>query len=103
MLGPNQKFNKQFFIHNVVGDLKKKYKTRGKIMDNARLNLVDNELAQIGIGKLEHPPYSLDLAPSDYFLFGYLSFMLEGYFFKTANELFEKVTTILTSNPKLHA
>lgn len=45
------------------------------------------------------PPYSPDLAPSDYFLFGYLSFMLEGYFFKTANELFDKVTEILTSIP----
>lgn len=47
MLGSNQKFNKQFFIQNVLGDVKKKYKTKGKIlyMNNVRPHLVDNELA----------------------------------------------------------
>ena len=101
MLGPNEKFNKQFFIRKVLGDLKKKYKTKGKIlhMDNARPHLVNDKLAKIGIRRLEHPPYSPDLAPSDYFLYGYLSFMLEGCFFKTAKELFDKVTEILTSIP----
>ena len=69
-------------------------------MDNSRPHLVNEKLAEIGIRRLEHPPYSPDLVPSDYFLFIYLSFILEGCFFKTENELFHKVTEILTSIPK---
>lgn len=92
MLKPNEKFNKEFFINKVLGDLKKKYRTRRKIlhMDNARPHLVDEYLDQLGMRRLVHPPYSPDLAPSDFYLFGYLKMALEGCFFKNERELFVK-------------
>jgi hypothetical protein len=46
-----------------------------------------------------HPAYSPDLAPTDFWLFGYLKMMLEGHYFQTAEELQEKVTDILVSIP----
>ena len=68
-------------------------------MDNARPHLVNDTLAKMGMKRLDHPAYSPDLAPSYFFLFGYLSFRLEGCFFKTANELFQKTIEILTTIP----
>ena len=38
-----------------------------------------------------HPPYSPDLAPSDFFLFGYVKEKLGGQSFKTREELYEFV------------
>lgn len=101
MLKPNEKLNKEFFINKVLGDLKKNYRTRGKIlhMDNARPHLVDEYLDKLGMRRLVHPPYSPDLAPSDFYLFGYLKMALEGCFFKNERELFSEVTRILNSIP----
>lgn len=75
MFEQKQKFNKAFFIQNALGDLKKKYKTTDKIMHmvNARSHLVSDTLAKLEMKRLEHPAYSPYLAPSDFFLFGYLN------------------------------
>lgn len=99
MLPPGQKFNKEFYLDKVIGNFAKKYKTNGKIfhMDNARPHLVTNELKKMGIRRLDHPPYSPDIAPSDFFLFGFLSFQLEGCYFNDENELLCEVKNILTS------
>ncbi|KAA6373903.1 MAG: hypothetical protein EZS28_030570 [Streblomastix strix] len=44
--------------------------------------LEDNEIVRIA-----HPAYSLDLSPSDYFLFDYLKGNLKGNFYKTPEEV----------------
>lgn len=93
MLGQKQRFNKEFFIQKVLGDLKKKYKTTGKIlhMNNARPHLINKTLAKLGMKRVDHPAYSPDLAPSDIFVFEYLCIRFEGCYFKTADDLFQKV------------
>jgi transposase len=46
-----------------------------------------------------HPPYSPDLAPSDFFLFGYLKCELRGCFFSSVEELLGDVKRLLADIP----
>ncbi|KAA6360072.1 MAG: hypothetical protein EZS28_044400, partial [Streblomastix strix] len=45
-------------------------------------------------------PYSPDLSPCDYFLFGYLKRILQGNTFKTVEEAVDAASKILYSIPK---
>ena len=45
---------------------------------------------------MPHPPYSPDLAPSDFFLFGYLKEKCKGCRFETVDELIEFITEIFS-------
>lgn len=98
----DQTFDRDFFLHTVIDDLFTVLKPRGKILhcDNARPHLIDDELAEMGVKRLPHPPYSPDLAPSDFFLFGYLKFKLEGKTFHKEDEVLGEVARILHSIPK---
>ena len=58
---------------------------------NASSHNVNDELKRAGIKRMEHSPYSPDLAPSDFFLFGFLKTNLEGKHFDSADELFDWV------------
>ena len=63
-------------------------------MDNApphRAKISQNALERHNITKLPHPPYSPDLAPSDFWLFGLLKGELAGRSFGTESELQEAV------------
>jgi hypothetical protein len=51
--------------------------------------------------KAPHPPYSPDLAPSDFYLFGYVNHCLAGAFFADAGQLLEAVKTILIAIQKM--
>jgi transcriptional regulator with AAA-type ATPase domain len=42
-----------------------------------------------------HPPYSPDLAPSDFYLFGYVKGCFAGHSFESEDALFEAVRGIL--------
>jgi len=67
-------------------------------MDNARphrAKSTQNALNTHGIISLPHPPYSPDLAPSDFWLFGYLKNQLKGAKFSTETELQEAVRGVL--------
>jgi len=50
-------------------------------------------IRQCGFQQLNHPPYSLDLAPSDYFLFQVMKKVLRGKRFSSDEEVKEAVTT----------
>ena len=78
--GRGQVFDRNFFLHNVIGDLSRVRSLRRKILhcDNARPDLVNDELKQLGVTRLDRPPYSPDLASNGFFLFGYLQRELEG-------------------------
>jgi hypothetical protein len=52
-----------------------------------------------GIRTASHPPYSPDLAPSDFFLFGPVKTSLRRMVFESAEELLEAVMTILRGIP----
>jgi hypothetical protein len=44
--------------------------------------------------KAFHPPYSSDLAPSDFYLFGYVKHCLRGQSFETADKLFSSIEAV---------
>ena len=45
--------------------------------------------------KAVQPPYSPDIAPSDFYLFGYLKEVLKGQRFESPEELFSAIREIL--------
>jgi histone-lysine N-methyltransferase SETMAR len=47
-----------------------------------------------------HPPYSSDLAPSDFYLFGYVKKCLAGLSFEDADQLLAAVEGVLEGNEK---
>jgi hypothetical protein len=50
-------------------------------LENARPHLTSGKYDKFGIKGLPHPPDSPDLAPCDFWLFGYLEHCVEGWFF----------------------
>jgi histone-lysine N-methyltransferase SETMAR len=53
------------------------------------------KLAEFGFHKMPHPPYSPDIAPSDFYLFGYLKQLLKGFSAETATDLVHQVKQCL--------
>jgi hypothetical protein len=47
-----------------------------------------------------HPPYSLDLALSDFFPFGHVKYCLEGMVFPSPDELLAAIHEIVSVTPK---
>ena len=109
MLPPGEKFIKSYFIDEVMVPLmealsqKKGMKKKKRIFfhfDDASPHSIDRTLSEMGYNRLPHPPYSPDLAPSDFFLFGYLKNLIEGKEFETPDQLFQEVSKILRSISK---
>jgi histone-lysine N-methyltransferase SETMAR len=46
------------------------------------------------MGQAPHPPYSPDLASSDFYLFGYLKDRLQGQHFQDLDQLFDAITAL---------
>ncbi len=99
VLPRNNKFNKQFFGNVVLRDLRTKMKTTGKFFhcDNARPHNSDQKFKEYGLTRLRHPPYSPDIAPSDFFLFGVLKRLLEGTTFTDENQISNAILSIFSS------
>jgi hypothetical protein len=56
----------------------------------------------IGLNRMKqapHPPYSPDLAPSDFFLFGYVNGTLMGYRAETPSKFLVRIPVILAEIP----
>jgi len=80
-----------------------KEKHRGKftkgvlfLHDNAPAHqalATQNKLAYLGFQYLDHPPYSLDLAPSDYHLFAGIKKQLKGRHFSSDAEVIAATET----------
>ena len=71
--------------------------------DNAPVHCairVHQFLAQRGVPVLDHPPYSPDLAPPDFFLFPCLKSIMKGAHFEDVAAIQERVTAVLRSIPK---
>jgi histone-lysine N-methyltransferase SETMAR len=109
MLSPGERFTKQYFIDEILAKLynricntRPKKKTEDVFLhfDNARPHLVDDILDQMEFTRLPHPPFSPDLAPTDFFLFGYMKHLLEGKEFESPEHLYSEVTKILQSIQK---
>lgn len=108
MLPAGQTFTKQYFISlidklvDAINQTRAKSGTNGMFihMDNARPHLIPEKLDQVGLKRIPHPAYSPDLAPSDFFLFGFMKHQLQGNSFGTHEELFTAVRLILGEIPK---
>jgi len=109
MLPPGERFTKEYFIeevmtplYNIICNKRPKKKTNGHFLhfDNAAPHRVDEIIIEMGFTRLPHPAYSPDLAPTDFFLFGYMKNLLEGKEFETPDHLFSEVSKILMSIPK---
>jgi hypothetical protein len=61
--------------------------------------LADHEIQANNLTRLSHPADNPNLAPVDFWPFGYLKVMLEWSSFETSEELQENVTDILMSIP----
>jgi hypothetical protein len=55
-----------------------------------------NVFAEIPLATIPHPPYSLDLAPSDFWLFGHIKTSLADRVFSHINKFLEAVIPFLT-------
>uniref|UniRef100_A0A6M2DT53 Putative histone-lysine n-methyltransferase setmar-like protein n=1 Tax=Xenopsylla cheopis TaxID=163159 RepID=A0A6M2DT53_XENCH len=58
------------------------------------------KIVELGFELLPHPPYSPDLAPSDYFLFAHLKRMLAGKKFRTDEEVIAETEAYFEAKPK---
>jgi hypothetical protein len=66
--------------------------------DNARIRSteeVQEHLINLGSKRMEHPLYSLDLPPCDFYLFSAMKENLSGQRFESVDELFFAVETFL--------
>jgi histone-lysine N-methyltransferase SETMAR len=62
--------------------------------------LTTNKLAELGWEHLEHPPYSPDLAPSDFHLFRALEHFLRGKRFENIGEMRVSLGQFFDSKPQ---
>lgn len=60
-----------------------------------------SNIEKLGLNLLSHPPYSPDLAPSDYYLFRHLKKELRGQNFDTKEELRTAVEEFLNGKPPI--
>ena len=105
-LEPGQSFNASYFKEQIIDELlKNKYAANSKShkkkfyiqFDNARPHKSSTVLQfceQNNLYILPHPPYSPDLAPSDFFLFGYMKKKFEGVKFNSIDELIDAIQSV---------
>ena len=107
MLPNDCKYNSQYFIDNILQKLIEKdqeiwpRKSNHKIwihIDNCSVHnsmATENFINKSHFKRAPHPPYSPDIAPSDFFLFGFIKDKLKGNSFNKPDEVFEAVNEIL--------
>jgi hypothetical protein len=104
--------NTDFFCNEVLPSLKRDIASRGRRetlrrlvihMDNARpqnSERVQECILASKAGRLPHPAYSPDLAPSDFFLFGHLKEKVIDYNCETREQLKEAIIEIFNEIPQ---
>lgn len=110
---PNdEKFNSTFMIETILPEIDNKMKiyrpksaAKGIFihMDNAPCHnskATIEEITKYGMIRLPHPPYSPDISPCDFWLFGHLKEYLKGHTFSNEKELFDEVHNFLNSIEK---
>ena len=107
MLPEGEHLNSIYFAKNILGPLEDQkdeiWPGRGKHkiwlhLDNCRVHnskYVQDEMKKTCFKRAPHPPYSPDIAPSDFFLFGYVKEKLRGESFKERNELYQAIVSII--------
>ena len=98
--------NSAYYIDLLMKARKNKRKPRNEdlwlLQDNAPIHTSSQSTSAImttGFNLLAHPPYSPDLAPSDFYLFSHLKKYLRGTQFSNKEELMETVNDFFSSRP----
>jgi hypothetical protein len=105
------KFNADYYINNILVAISDWRRLTGGTRqnkfwihaDNARPHIAkvsSDYIARNEMKTAPHPPYSPDLAPSDFFLFGYVKGKLMGYQAGSAAELLVRIQVILAEIPR---
>ena len=106
MLPEGTSFNSDYFIEHIIEpleEMKDKIWTesyRRKVwlhLDNCRVHNSKQSIEKTeaaGFKRAPHLPYSPDIAPSDFFLFGYTKNKLKGSKFESADALLERIYEI---------
>lgn len=106
------KVNSEYFCNEILSEAlkwceKKRYQTGVSSfifhMDNApchNSNATKVYMFNNNIHRMVHPPYSPDLAPCDFFLFGYMKNEFADTQFNNIDEAVERISTWLNSIPK---
>lgn len=107
MLPPGERFNSSFMCTTILPNLKqaalkipchpRSIKVRIHL-DNARPHnskMTQAKINELNIERLEHPPFSPDISPNDFFLYGYIKEHLKGMEHKSCDELFKSIVTII--------
>ena len=86
--------NSEYYIQQMLAARKNRRKSRSRdlflLQDNASVhtsNKSQSAIQKAGFKVLSHPPYSPDLAPSDFYLFAHLKKRLRGTHFQDKEEL----------------
>ena len=106
-LPEGQHLNSEYFLQHILIPLECQkdniWPNRGRHriwlhLDNCRVHnskVTQTEIENFGFKRAPHPPYSPDLAPSDFYLFGYVKEKLKGHSFKDRESLFEAIRSII--------
>jgi hypothetical protein len=104
VLLPSKKtFHCEFFVEKVLADFdeervrncpRKHSKDTFLHLDNVTPHQAPRDFDCFGIKRLSHPPYSPDLVPRNFWLFGMLKRKLEGSTFGDPIEVLNAVSTI---------
>ena len=106
-LPEGEHFNSQYFVEHILLPLEAQkqiiWPGRGnhKILlhlDNCRVHnsqYTQSVMDQTIFKRAPHPPYSPDIAPSDFFLFGYIKEKLKGHLHNNKEELYDDILTII--------
>ena len=111
LLPEGLKFNSEYFITNILEKIYQMtsdlgLKSRCKItlhFDNARVHTARKVIQFMDLHQMKralHPPFSPDIAASDFYLFGFLKDRLAGKVFESVDELFEGIAQILSKIPQ---
>jgi len=104
-LPDGETFNSEYACHLLdrldsnLRELRPSMGARGMALhwDNARPHTSQQTLQkirQLKLSQLSHPPYSPDIAPSDFFLFGYIKSQLKGQSFHDTDSLLAWINTV---------
>ena len=104
-------FTADYFINNILQKIDEAYKgfperAKRRItlhFDNVRPHTarkVKEYMSSHRMKRAPHPPYSPDIAPSDFYLFGYIKENLKGCKFESKEQLFSAITDIVSNISK---
>ena len=102
----NVRLNSEYYVEQVQAARTKRRKPRGQqlylLHDNAPIHSAhacQAAIQEVGFTQLAHPPYSPDLAPSDYYLFRHLKQHLRGRRFQCKEDLQTVTEEFLATKP----